>query len=368
MYILSNNLNRGKHILIEVKNLVKSYGGKPVVDDLSFTVESGQIYGFLGPNGAGKSTTMNILTGYIGMTSGQVTINGYDLLEEPEQVRRSIGYLPEQPPLYTDMTPKEYLDFAAELKKIPKHEREEAVDEVMNLTKIAHMQHRLIKNLSKGYRQRVGLAQAILGFPEIIILDEPMVGLDPQQIIEIRDLIKSLAGEHTIILSSHILSEVQEICDHILIIHHGKLIASGTPEELERSMRDSSVELTVKCSDTMAAFSILSGVKGVADVTVIEVADGELLATVTPENPDDDLREELFYACVMGNLPILGMKESGMSLEQVFIDLTTDTAVFDDDDEEDEDDYDEDDDDLDEDEDDDDEEDDDDDEEEEDEE
>ena len=328
--------------MIEVKNLVKSYGGKPVVDDLSFTVESGQIYGFLGPNGAGKSTTMNILTGYIGMTSGEVTINGYDLLEEPEKVRRSIGYLPEQPPLYTDMTPKEYLEFAAELKKIPKDEREEAVEEVMNLTKIAHMQNRLIKNLSKGYRQRVGLAQAILGFPEIIILDEPMVGLDPQQIIEIRDLIKSLAGEHTIILSSHILSEVQEICDHILIIHHGKLIASGTPEELERSMRENAIELTLKCSDAMAAFGILSAVKGVADVTVIEIADGEILATVTPEDPENDLREELFYACVMGNLPILGMKVSGMTLEQVFIDLTTDRLVLDeddyDDDDEDEDD------------------------------
>ena len=333
--------------MIEVKNLVKSYGGHPVVDDLSFTVESGQIYGFLGPNGAGKSTTMNILTGYIGMTSGEVTINGYDLLEEPEKVRRSIGYLPEQPPLYTDMTPKEYLEFAAELKKIPKDEREEAVEEVMNLTKIAHMQNRLIKNLSKGYRQRVGLAQAILGFPEIIILDEPMVGLDPQQIIEIRDLIKSLAGEHTIILSSHILSEVQEICDHILIIHHGKLIASGTPEELERSMRENAIELTLKCSDAMAAFKILSAVKGVADVTVIEVADGEILATVTPEDPENDLREELFYACVMGNLPILGMKVSGMTLEQVFIDLTTDRLVFDeeDDDDDDDDDFDDDDDD-----------------------
>ena len=333
--------------MIEVKNLVKSYGGTPVVDDLSFTVEGGQIYGFLGPNGAGKSTTMNILTGYIGMTSGQVTINGYDLLEEPEMVRRSIGYLPEQPPLYMDMTPKEYLEFAAELKKIPKADREEAVEEVMNLTKIAHMQNRLIKNLSKGYRQRVGLAQAILGFPEVIILDEPMVGLDPQQIIEIRDLIKSLAGDHTIILSSHILSEVREICDNILIIHHGKLIASGTPEELERSMRDSSIELTLKCSDTMAAFNILSAVKGVADVTVIEVADGEILATVTPEDHDTDLREELFYACVMGNLPILGMANSGTSLEQVFIDLTTDKLVFDDDDDEDEDDFDDDDDDFD---------------------
>ena len=321
--------------MIEVKNLVKSYGGKPVVDHLSFTVESGQIYGFLGPNGAGKSTTMNILTGYIGMTEGEVTVNGYDLLEEPEKVRKSIGYLPEQPPLYMDMTPREYLEFAAELKKIPKNEREDAVEEVMNLTRIAHMENRLIRNLSKGYRQRVGLAQAILGFPEIIILDEPTVGLDPKQIIEIRDLIKSLAGEHTVILSSHILSEVQEICDHILIMHHGKLIASGTPEELERSMRDNALEITVKSSDTEAVFRILSDIKGVSNVTVIETADGEMSALITPEDPESDLREEIFYACVMGNLPILGMKPSGATLEQVFIDLTTDVVSYDYDDEDD---------------------------------
>ena len=330
--------------MIEVKNLVKSYGGKPVVDNLSFTVESGQIYGFLGPNGAGKSTTMNILTGYIGMTSGEITVNGMDIIEEPEKVRRSIGYLPEQPPLYMEMTPREYLEFAAELKRIPKNEREDAVEEVMNLTKIAHMQHRLIRNLSKGYRQRVGLAQAILGFPEIIILDEPMVGLDPQQIIEIRDLIKSLAGDHTIILSSHILSEVQEICDHILIMHHGKLVAAGTPEELESNMRDNSLELKLKSNDTAAVFKILSAVPGAAEVTAAETANGEISAVVTPESKDTDLREEIFYACVMGNLPILEMKPSGMSLEQVFIDLTTDTAVYDEDDYEDDDDYDEDDD------------------------
>ena len=317
--------------MIEVKNLVKSYGGAPVVDDLSFTVESGQIYGFLGPNGAGKSTTMNILTGYIGMTSGQVTINGYDLLEEPEKARRSIGYLPEQPPLYMDMTAREYLEFAAELKRIPKAERFDAVEQVIGLTKIGSLQDRLIKNLSKGYRQRVGLAQAILGFPEIIILDEPTVGLDPRQIIEIRDLIKSLAGDHTVILSSHILSEVQEICDQILIIHHGKLIASGTPEELERSMRDGALELTVRSDDTMAVFTALSEIPGVSEVTVIETADGEVSVIIVPEDKDADLREAIFNACVASGLPILGLKSSGASLEQVFIDLTTDIASYDED-------------------------------------
>lgn len=314
--------------MIEVKNLVKSYGGKPVVDDLSFTVESGQIYGFLGPNGAGKSTTMNILTGYIGMTSGQVTINGHDLLEEPDAARRCIGYLPEQPPLYMDMTAREYLEFAAELKRIPKAERRDAVEQVMELTKISQLQNRLIKNLSKGYRQRVGLAQAILGFPEIIILDEPTVGLDPKQIIEIRDLIKSLAGDHTVILSSHILSEVQEICDHILIIHHGKLIATGTPDELENDMRDGSLELTVKCDDTLKAFTALSAIPGTAEVTVIETIGGEMSVIITPEDKNADLREAIFNACVNADMPILGLKSTGMTLEQVFIDLTTDNAPY----------------------------------------
>jgi len=220
--------------LIEVRDLVKRYGGYTAVDHLSFKVEKGQIYGFLGPNGAGKTTTMNIMTGYIGATEGEVIINGHNILEEPEEAKRSIGYLPEQPPLYTDMTPREYLNFAAELKGLDPDEMEESVLKVMKLTKITDVQNRLIRNLSKGYRQRVGLAQAILGLPEILILDEPTVGLDPKQILEIRELIRSLAKEHTIILSSHILSEVSEVCDHVLIIHHGKLIATGTPEELEK--------------------------------------------------------------------------------------------------------------------------------------
>ena len=203
--------------MIEVKNLVKRYGDHLAVDDLSFTVERGQIYGFLGPNGAGKSTTMNIITGYIASTEGEVIINGHNILDEPGEAKKSIGYLPEQPPLYFDMTVIEYLKFAAELKKIPKADRQQMIDEVMELVKITDMQSRLIKNLSKGYKQRVGLAQAILGYPEIIILDEPTVGLDPKQIIEIRDLIKSLSEKHTVILSSHILSEVSAVCDLSLI-------------------------------------------------------------------------------------------------------------------------------------------------------
>ena len=219
--------------MIEVKNLVKKYGNHLAVDHLSFTVEKGQIYGFLGPNGAGKSTTMNIMTGYIGATEGEVFINGYDILKAPEKAKKSIGYLPELPPLYMDMTVREYLTFAAELKKIKKDKVKEAIEEVVALVQIGEVQNRLIKNLSKGYKQRVGLAQAILGFPEVIILDEPMVGLDPKQIVEIRELIRELAKEHTVILSSHILAEVQEICDHVLIISKGKVVANCAMSELD---------------------------------------------------------------------------------------------------------------------------------------
>lgn len=233
--------------MIEVKNLVKKYGDHTAVDHLSFHVEKGQIYGFLGPNGAGKSTTMNIMTGYIASTSGEVLIDGHNILEEPEAAKKCIGYLPEQPPLYFDMTVAEYLKFAAELKKIPKNERETQIEQVMELTGITAMANRLIKNLSKGYKQRVGLAQAILGYPEIIILDEPTVGLDPKQIIEIRELIKKLSEEHTIILSSHILSEVSAVCDYIMIINHGKLVASDTTENLmNHSLGSNTLELTVK--------------------------------------------------------------------------------------------------------------------------
>ena len=220
--------------MIEVRNLVKKYGNHLAIDHLDFKLEAGRVYGFLGPNGAGKSTTMNIITGYLGATEGQVLIGGHDILKEPEAAKRQIGYLPEQPPLYMEMTVREYLEFAAELKKIPGKDREKAVDEVEKLVKVRGVEDRLIKNLSKGYRQRVGLAQAVLGFPDIIILDEPTVGLDPKQIVEIRTLIRRLAKNHTVILSSHILAEVREVCDYILIISGGKLVASDTPENLEK--------------------------------------------------------------------------------------------------------------------------------------
>ena len=208
--------------MIEVRDLVKRYGRHLAVDHLSFTVPDGQIFGFLGPNGAGKSTTMNLMTGYLGPTEGEILVDGHSVTQEPEKAKQAIGYLPEQPPLYLDMTAEEYLEFAARLKKVPKGDRGEQTARVMELTGITGVRGRLLRNLSKGYRQRVGLAQALLGFPKVLILDEPTVGLDPQQIIEIRTLIRDLARQHTVILSSHILSEVQEVCDHLLIIHHGK--------------------------------------------------------------------------------------------------------------------------------------------------
>ena len=218
--------------MIEVKNLVKKYGKHVAVDHLNFTIEKGKIYGFLGPNGAGKSTTMNMITGYIASTEGEILIDGHDIMKEPEAAKKCIGYLPEIPPLYQEMTVQEYLKFAAELKAIPKEKIEQNIKEVMSTTKLEEVKSRLIKNLSKGFKQRTGIAQALLGYPEIIILDEPTVGLDPKQIIEIRDLIKSLGKKHTVILSSHILSEVSAVCDHVLIIDHGKMIASDTPENL----------------------------------------------------------------------------------------------------------------------------------------
>ena len=235
--------------MIEVKNLVKKYGNHTAVDHLNFTIEEGHVYGFLGPNGAGKSTTMNIMTGYLGATEGEVLINGHDILKEPEEAKKQIGYLPELPPLYMEMTVREYLEFVAELKGIAKNKREESINEVEKMVKIWEVENRLIRNLSKGYRQRVGLAQAVLGFPEIIILDEPSVGLDPKQIIEIRELIRQLAKKHTVILSSHILAEVREVCDYILIISKGKLVASDTPENLERNLGDSDlIEIETKAS------------------------------------------------------------------------------------------------------------------------
>ena len=260
--------------MIEVRNLVKKYGDHVAVDHLNFTVEKGKIYGFLGPNGAGKSTTMNMITGYIASTEGDILIDGHNILEEPEEAKKKIGYLPELPPLYQDMTAREYLEFAAELKGIPKEKRQGNINGVMSTTKIQNVKDRLIKNLSKGYKQRVGLAQALLGYPEIIILDEPTVGLDPKQIIEIRDLIKSLGKNHTVILSSHILSEVSAVCDYVLIIDKGKLVASDSPENLSRLMSGAnSLEMTVKGkeSEIRKALDLVENIEDVVYHNSIEM-------------------------------------------------------------------------------------------------
>lgn len=311
--------------MIEVTNLCKSYGGRAAVSDLSFTVEDGQIYGFLGPNGAGKSTTMNILTGCLAATSGRVLIDGKDIFEDAREAKAKIGYLPEQPPLFPDMTPREYLSFVAAAKKIKKEERKALIDEVMEITKIKSEENRLIKNLSKGYRQRVGIAQAILGNPSIIILDEPTVGLDPLQIIEIRSLIKKLGEKHTVILSSHILSEVQAVCDKIMIISHGRLAACDTPSNLEALFKgENKVELTVRAGaeDVNGA---LSGVEEIKDIKLTPKDNGITEAEITVSG-DADIREKVFFAfCGIGR-PILKMVSKRASLEDVFIELTAESG------------------------------------------
>lgn len=273
--------------MIEVKDLVKRYSKNIAVDHLNFHVQKGQIYGFLGPNGAGKSTTMNMMTGYLAPTEGQILINGYDVAEEPMEARKCIGYLPEIPPLYPDMTVLEYLRFAAELKQVPKNERSTEIERVMDETRIKDMENRLIRHLSKGYKQRVGLAQALLGDPEVLILDEPMVGLDPKQIIEIRELIRGLGKKHTVILSSHILSEISSICDHVLIISHGKLVASDTPENLGSYMKHTdAMELQVRGSKEACeqAIELLKQVKGLEVKTTTATLEDVFLELTNEEN------------------------------------------------------------------------------------
>ena len=310
--------------MIEVNNLVKRYGDHTAVDHLSFKIEKGKIYGFLGPNGAGKSTTMNMITGYIASTEGTVTIDGHDILDEPEQAKKCIGYLPEMPPLYFDMTVGEYMNFVADLKKIPKDQKKSMVEEVMEMVKITDMKNRLIKNLSKGYRQRVGLAQAILGYPEVIILDEPTVGLDPKQIIEIRDLIKSLKKKHTVILSSHILSEVSAVCDYVLIISHGKLVASDTPENLGKLAEGSNtLNLLVK-GDKDHIRIALGQISDIKDIKIEDAKEEHAWNVMLSTKEDMDIREEVFFKMADAHCPILEMQSKKVSLEEIFLELTED--------------------------------------------
>lgn len=308
--------------MIEVKNLTKRYGTHVAIDNLSFTVEQGKIYGFLGPNGAGKSTTMNILTGCLAATEGTVSIDGHDIFEDPIAAKRCIGYLPEIPPLYMDMTPAEYLLFVAKAKGIPRAQRQAQIDTVMQRTGITDVCDRLIQHLSKGYRQRVGLAQAMLGDPKVIVLDEPTVGLDPQQIIEMRGLIRELGESHTVILSSHILSEVSAVCDHALIISHGHLVASDTIENLKEHLSGGmQLRLTVKASAQVAQ----AAAEQLPDVSHFEVTpsteQGCVTVSLTPKD-NRDLREEAFRTFAAQGLVILQSTVHTADLEEVFLTLT----------------------------------------------
>ena len=309
--------------MITVEHLTKRYGDFTAVDDLSFEIDEGHVYGFLGPNGAGKSTTMNIMTGCLSPTAGHVRIDGYDIFEEPNQAKRLLGYLPEQPPLYLNETPVEYLRFVGEAKGLRGAELEAQIAEVMEQTKIESVRNRCISALSKGYKQRVGIAQALLGSPKVIILDEPTVGLDPIQIIEIRDLIRELGRDHTVIFSSHILSEVQAICDKILIIAHGKLVAFDTPDRLEQSLLSGSEIGFTTDAGTKAAEAILAKVDHLTDVQTQARPDG--LTEVRLKTDSKDIyavSRQLFFAFAEEDQPLLELNLKKASLEDIFLELT----------------------------------------------
>ena len=305
--------------MIKVRNLTKKYGNHLAVNGISFDIKPGKIYGLLGPNGAGKSTTMNILTGCLAATSGEVKVDGHDIFAEPIEAKRHIGYLPEQPPVYGEMTPKEYLSFVAEAKGVPFEKSLRHVKEVMQLTQIYDVRNRLIRNLSKGYRQRVGIAQAMIGEPDVIILDEPTVGLDPAQIIEIRNLIRKLGRLKTVIISSHILAEISAVCDHVIIISHGNIVANDTLESLESSAGcNNTLTLKIK-GDRARAEKLISSVVGVESAEYSE-NDGIVNAAVTVED-GADIREALFNVFASVKMPILDMHMNETTLEDIFLGL-----------------------------------------------
>lgn len=311
--------------MVEVKNLVKKYGDQTALDNVSFTAESGEILGFLGPNGAGKSTTMNIITGYISSTSGTVTVDGCDILDDPTGAKSKIGYLPEIPPLYMDMTVRKYLEFMFNLKKV-RLPKKEHIDEVCAVVKIRDVQDRLIRNLSKGYKQRVGLAQALLGNPPVLILDEPTVGLDPKQIIEMRNLIKGLGKKHTVILSSHVLSEVQATCDRVIIINCGKLVADSKTSSLSETLSSSHNLLLRVIGSPSGIMEALRSVEGVVKVQKgVQVSDDCYEYEVRAEK-DTDPSKGIFYAMAKNNSPIVLMRSNELSLEEAFLRLTEPAA------------------------------------------
>lgn len=307
--------------MVEVKNLTKNYGNIRAVDNISFTVGEGEILGFLGPNGAGKSTTMNMITGYISSTSGTVTIDGKEILENPKEAKSKIGYLPEIPPLYTDMSVKKYLEFMFDLKKV-KLPKKEHIEEVMRLVRITEQADRIIKNLSKGYRQRVGFAQALLGNPPVLILDEPTVGLDPKQIIEIRKLIKSLGKKHTIIFSSHVLSEISATCDRILVISNGKIVADAKADELSSSTAGEEKLALVVEGTSSDIISAIKNIPAVIRVNKISDKSGNSAKYMVEYENEHDIRRDVFNAMSRINCPILDMQSGNETLEEMFLKLT----------------------------------------------
>ncbi len=306
--------------MIKIENLVKNYGNFCAVDDISFEVEKGEIVGFLGPNGAGKSTTMNMLTGYLSSSAGTIKIDGIDLLEHPLEAKKKIGYLPEQPPLYLDMRVDEYLNFAYDLKGC-RFDRKKHLDEICEVTKISDVRHRLIKNLSKGYRQRVGIAQAPINNPPVIIFDEPTIGLDPKQIIEIRNLIRNLGNNHTVILSTHILQEVQAVCDRIIIINKGKVVANEKTDNINRAVSGNRRFNIKICGPQREVLQMLREKTGIVYAEALAERDGEAYTYMIESEVGIDIRKNLFYTLAEKNWPLIGMEALGMSLEDIFINI-----------------------------------------------
>lgn len=309
--------------MIEINNLVKHYGDKKAVNGISFTVQDDEVLGFLGPNGAGKSTTMNIITGYLSSTSGTVKVNGHDILEEPELAKRDIGYLPELPPLYLDMTVLEYLNYICDLKQVKRSERKEQLAKIIAMVKIVDVADRLIGNLSKGYKQRVGIAQALVGNPSILILDEPTVGLDPNQIIEIRKLIRTLAKDHTVIISSHILSEIQAVCDRVVIINKGKVAAIDTITDLSKRLSGTSKLLLAFKGEDKSVVNNIRSIPGVSECK-IRISDKDIHeAEITVSgNSSSDVRTSIFFVMAKNNWPILEFRSLDPTLEEIFLSIT----------------------------------------------
>lgn len=308
--------------MIEVRNLTKKYGDHFAVQDISFSLEKGKIYGLLGPNGAGKSTTMNIMTGYIAATSGEVIIEGHDIFKEAEEAKKHIGYLPEIPPLYMDMTVWEYLFTVADLKGVPKSERKSMITDVMEKVMITNMKDRLIKNLSKGYKQRVGIAQTLIGNPDIIILDEPTVGLDPKQIIEIRTLIKQLGEAHTVLISSHILSEIGAVCDHVVIINKGHLVVSDSTENLEKLFKGQDILCLSAQGELEKIQNILREFPALSIADMKEAEEAETYRFQLKVQDQADYRKQLFFRFAEAGIPLLEISRAGMSLEDIFLEIT----------------------------------------------